>query len=43
MEKKIVVITGVTKGLGRALASEFAQQGWKIAGCGRFSKMIQEL
>ncbi len=43
MQKNSVVITGVTKGLGRALVSEFAKQGWKIAGCGRSLKMIQEL
>ena len=43
MQKKLVVITGVTKGLGRALVSEFVQQGWKIAGCGRSLKLIQEL
>lgn len=43
VQKNIVVITGVTKGLGRALVSEFVQQGWKIAGCGRSLKLIQEL
>jgi NAD(P)-dependent dehydrogenase (short-subunit alcohol dehydrogenase family) len=28
---KRVLITGATSGLGRALALEFAQRGWKIA------------
>src|SRR5581483_1140847 len=43
MEKGIVVITGVTKGLGHALAKEFKLRGWKIAGCGRSKILIQEL
>lgn len=43
MQKNIVAITGVTKGLGRALASEFSKKGWKIAGCGRSLKTIQGL
>lgn len=42
-EKHLLVITGVTKGVGRALASEFANRGWAIAGCGRSAKQIQEL
>lgn len=42
-EKKLLVITGVTKGVGRALVSEFANQGWTIAGCGRSVKEIQQL
>lgn len=43
MEKKLVVITGVSRGVGYELTKEFAQQGWKIAGCGRSSKDIQKL
>lgn len=43
MQKNNVIITGVTKGLGRALVNEFAKQGWKVAGCGRSLEMIQEL
>ncbi|WP_053375817.1 SDR family oxidoreductase [Paenibacillus sp. FJAT-27812] len=33
--KKLVVITGVSKGLGRAMIDEFIQAGWLIAGCAR--------
>jgi NAD(P)-dependent dehydrogenase (short-subunit alcohol dehydrogenase family) len=43
MEKGIVVITGVTKGLGHAFAKEFKLRGWQIAGCGRSKILIQEL
>lgn len=42
-EKKLVVITGVTKGIGLALADEFIRCGWKVAGCGRSVKAVQEL
>ena len=40
---KLIVITGVTRGLGRAMAEEFARQGHTVAGCGRSSAQIQEL
>lgn len=42
-ESKVIVITGVTKGLGRALIGEFIRLGHRIAGCGRNSNAIQEL
>ncbi len=32
---KSVVITGVTRGIGRACALEFAGMGWNVAGCYR--------
>lgn len=32
---KVIVITGTTKGLGRAMAAEFARLGHHVAGCGR--------
>jgi NAD(P)-dependent dehydrogenase (short-subunit alcohol dehydrogenase family) len=32
---KIVLITGVTRGLGRAMADEFARLGHTVLGCGR--------
>lgn len=43
IEKKLVVITGVTKGIGLALVGEFIRCGWKVAGCGRSAKSVQEL
>lgn len=42
-EKRVVVITGATKGIGGALVGEFARCGWKVAGCGRSAKQVQEL
>jgi len=41
--KKLVVITGATRGLGRAMADEFARLGHTIAGCGRGRSEIQQL
>lgn len=37
---KIVLITGCTRGLGRAMVSEFNERGWTIAGCGRDTSSI---
>jgi short-subunit dehydrogenase len=34
MNKKIV-ITGATKGIGRAIAEKFAKEGWDLASCAR--------
>jgi NAD(P)-dependent dehydrogenase (short-subunit alcohol dehydrogenase family) len=38
-----VVITGVTKGLGRAMAFEFSKRGHLVYGCGRSAAEIREL
>ena len=38
-----IVITGVTRGLGRALAMGFAALGHTVAGCGRSTTAIEEL
>jgi NAD(P)-dependent dehydrogenase (short-subunit alcohol dehydrogenase family) len=42
-DKKIIVITGVTRGLGRAMVAEFIRLGHTIAGSGRTSSEIQKL
>lgn len=34
-EARVIVVTGCTRGLGRALVSEFAAAGHTVAGCGR--------
>jgi NAD(P)-dependent dehydrogenase (short-subunit alcohol dehydrogenase family) len=43
MSPRVIVITGVTRGLGRALAEGFATRGHTVAGCGRTSGSIEEL
>ena len=43
MTPRTVVITGVTRGLGRALAEEFIRWGHTVLGCGRTSAAIEAL
>ena len=38
-----IVITGVTRGLGRALAEQFSFMGHKVIGCGRNKDIIKKL
>ena len=40
---KLVVITGVTRGLGRALFERFVDQGHRVAGCGRDEQQLAQL
>ncbi len=40
---KLIVITGVTRGLGRAMVGEFVRLGHTVAGCGRSAKEIDRL
>jgi len=40
---RIVVITGVTRGLGRAMAEGFAGIGHTVIGCGRTEKAVADL
>lgn len=40
---KIVLITGVTRGLGRAMAEEFIRLGHTVLGCGRSEKETGQL
>lgn len=42
-EGRTVVLTGVTRGLGRALALRLAGMGHRVAGCGRSRAKIEEL
>ncbi|BET67500.1 SDR family NAD(P)-dependent oxidoreductase [Opitutales bacterium ASA1] len=42
-KEKFIVITGATRGLGRALVSEFVAQGHVVAGCGRSTAGVAEL
>lgn len=40
---KKVVITGCSRGLGRAMVAEFARRGWVVAGCARNAQKVAEL
>lgn len=40
---KRIVLTGVTRGLGRALARRFAALGHRVVGCGRSLDSLREL
>jgi len=40
---KLIVITGVTRGLGRAMAHELIAHGHVVVGCGRSAVTIDEL
>ncbi len=40
---KVIVITGVTRGLGRAMAEEFVRLGHTVLGCGRTAGEIEQL
>jgi NAD(P)-dependent dehydrogenase (short-subunit alcohol dehydrogenase family) len=42
-ERKRVVVTGCTRGLGRALVEGFANRGDLVAGCGRTNKALRAL
>jgi len=43
MPKKIILITGATRGLGRAMVEELARLGHTVLGCGRSKKEIDQL
>ena len=40
---RTILITGVTRGLGRALAERFIEAGHTVIGCGRSREHIDEL
>ena len=43
MPGKLIVITGVTHGLGKAMAADFIERGHTVLGCGRSQTVIDEL
>jgi len=43
MTSKVILISGVTRGLGRAMTDEFIRLGHRVLGCGRSSAAIQAL
>jgi NAD(P)-dependent dehydrogenase (short-subunit alcohol dehydrogenase family) len=42
-QAKVIVLTGATRGLGRALALRFEEMGHTVLGCGRNHEQIGEL
>jgi NAD(P)-dependent dehydrogenase (short-subunit alcohol dehydrogenase family) len=40
---RLVVLTGATRGLGRAMVERFASLGHRVAGCGRSATQIADL
>lgn len=42
-ENPIVLITGCSRGLGRAMIPEFVERGWRVAGCARDAGRVAEL
>ena len=40
---RIVFITGVSRGLGRAMVDEFVQRGWTVVGCSRSGNVLGTL
>ncbi|MBX6315162.1 MAG: SDR family oxidoreductase [Isosphaeraceae bacterium] len=40
---RVIVLTGATRGLGRALAEAFAAAGHRVLGCGRSGRQIDAL
>lgn len=40
---RLVVLTGVTRGLGRALAEQFSARGHTVLGCGRSAEALRAL
>jgi NAD(P)-dependent dehydrogenase (short-subunit alcohol dehydrogenase family) len=40
---RITIITGATRGLGRAMVDEFSRAGWTVLGCGRSEREVEQL
>jgi NAD(P)-dependent dehydrogenase (short-subunit alcohol dehydrogenase family) len=43
MSSKIIVLTGATQGIGRALTLEWAREGHTVLGCGRRTVAVESL
>ena len=40
---RVIVLTGATRGLGRALVPHFVKAGHTVVGCGRNAEHVAEL
>jgi short-subunit dehydrogenase len=43
MQKKVVVITGASSGIGKALAEKYAKEGWNLVLAARRDERLQEI
>ena len=43
MNRKLIIITGVTRGLGRALSDQYLKMGHTVIGCGRNAEIIKKM
>jgi NAD(P)-dependent dehydrogenase (short-subunit alcohol dehydrogenase family) len=41
--KRVILITGATRGLGRSLTDRFIEMGHTVVGCGRSTDQVQQL
>lgn len=42
-QRRVIVVTGASRGLGRALAEGFARAGHRVMGCARSAEAVEEL
>ncbi len=43
MEKGLVVVTGGSRGIGKAIVQKYLQEGYAVAACGRSQKSLEKL